>query len=105
MSFTFRIGKKGDKWEKPKDARNLYHRTITKIDSIPEFGPVVFPAYRATDVSVAKRELGVLKDKEERETSEALELERAKEEVRKDQELKQHLERLDLELKLRRGKK
>jgi len=97
MSFTFRIGKKGDKWEKPKDARGLYHRTITEIEMIPEWGPVVFPAYRATDVSVAKRELGVLKDQEERTASDALELERAKNELK----VKQHLEQLELELKLR----
>lgn len=101
MSFTFRIKEKGDKWEKPRDARNVYHRTITKFEAIPEWGPVVFPAYRATDVSVAKRELGVLKDKEERETSDAMELERAKEELK----IKQHLEQLELALNLRRGKK
>lgn len=100
MSFTFRVAKNGDKWEKPKDQRNLYHRTITKFEVIPEWGPVVFPAYRATDVTVAKRQLGVMKDAEERESSEALELERAKQDLK----IKNYHRKLDLELRQRAGK-
>lgn len=98
MSFTFRIKKDGQKWEKPKDARGLHHRTITAFDAIPEWGPVVFPAYRATDITVAKRELGMLKDKEERESTDALELERAKQELERDKVNNYHRE---LKLKIR----
>jgi HK97 family phage prohead protease len=98
MSFTFRIKKDGDKWEKPKDARGLYHRTISAFEQIPELGPVVFPAYRATDISVAKRELGMLKDIEERESTDALELERAKKELEREKVNNYHRE---LKLKIR----
>ena len=82
MSFTFRIAQDGDKWDKPTGNGKYYKRTVTKIEAIPELGPVVFPAYRATDVTVAKRALGVLKDAEEREVTDALQREREKEEIR-----------------------
>ena len=95
----FRVAKNGDTWEKPKDQRGVYHRTITKFQTIPEWGPVVFPAYRATDVTVAKRQLGVIKDKEERESTEALELERAKKQI----EIDNKIRRMELELKQRSG--
>lgn len=76
MSFTFRIAKGGDKWDKPSGESKLYKRTISQFEVIPELGPVVFPAYRSTDAQVAKRALGVLKDAEERELSDALQKEK-----------------------------
>lgn len=82
MSFTFRISKGGDKWEKPSGESKLYKRTISQFDVIPELGPVVFPAYLSTDVGVAKRALGVLKDTEERELSEALQREKELNEIK-----------------------
>ena len=97
MSFTFSIKEGGQKWEKPKDARNVYHRTITRFDLIPEWGPVVFPAYRATDITVAKRELGKLKDEEERQTTEAMELEKAKKKI----ELENYHRNLKLKIRKR----
>jgi uncharacterized protein len=76
MSFTFRISEKGQRWEKPTGGQKTYTRYISKLDVIPELGPVVFPAYRATDAMVAKRALGVLKDAEEKELTDALQKER-----------------------------
>lgn len=82
MSFTFRIAQGGEKWDKPAKAGGLYHRTVTAIEVVPELGPVTFPAYGSTNVEVAKRSLGMFKDKIEKEETDALELEKQKEEAR-----------------------
>ena len=47
MSFRFRAIK--DSWERP--AKGLPQRTLLEL-SVPELGPVVFPAYRDTTASV-----------------------------------------------------
>ena len=54
MSFRFRVPEGGDTWKARRDDVPL--RTITAAD-VPELGPVVFPAYRETEVSVRAREL------------------------------------------------
>lgn len=54
MSFRFRVAEGGDTWKNRKD--NVPLRTITAAD-VPELGPVVFPAYRETEVSVRSQEI------------------------------------------------
>jgi HK97 family phage prohead protease len=49
MSFRFKVAKGGDKWERRHGSVDLRH--VTDAD-VPEAGPVVFPAYSATTVSV-----------------------------------------------------
>lgn len=49
MSFRFKVAKNGDKWERRHGSVDLRH--VTDAD-VPEAGPVVFPAYSATTVSV-----------------------------------------------------
>jgi HK97 family phage prohead protease len=49
MSFRFLVPEGGDTWEKRKGDVPL--RTLTDVD-VPELGPVVFPAYEPTTVSV-----------------------------------------------------
>jgi HK97 family phage prohead protease len=49
MSFRFKVAKGGDKWERRHGSIDLRH--VTDAD-VPEAGPVVFPAYSATTVSV-----------------------------------------------------
>ena len=81
-SFGFTIGEGGDTWDKPTTDKDLWKRTITDIDRLYDVSPVVFPAYEATDTAVAKRSLGMLRDKIEREETERLEQEKAKERAR-----------------------
>lgn len=49
MSFRFKVAKNGDRWERRMGAVDLRH--VTDAD-VPEAGPVVFPAYASTTVSV-----------------------------------------------------
>lgn len=49
MSFRFKVAKGGDRWERRHIGPDLRH--VTDAD-VPEAGPVVFPAYAATSVSV-----------------------------------------------------
>lgn len=49
MSFRFMVADDGESWEKRKGDVPL--RTLTDVD-VPELGPVVFPAYEPTTVSV-----------------------------------------------------
>ena len=51
-SFSFQIAPGGESWS-VEDGRSI--RTVTKIDSLIDVGPVTFPAYPDADVSVAKR--------------------------------------------------
>jgi len=95
-SFGFTVKENGDIWEKPQRKGDPYKRTITAFQKIWDVSPVVTPAYVQTDTSVAKRELGMLKDQEERVETEALELENAKRKLK----IKQEQEQLQLKLKL-----
>lgn len=49
MSFRFQVPDGGDRWE--KRSGDIPLRTLLDVD-VPELGPVVFPAYRETEVAV-----------------------------------------------------
>jgi len=51
-SFSFQVAPGGDSWS-VEDGRSI--RTVTKIDTLIDVGPVTFPAYPDADVTVAKR--------------------------------------------------
>jgi HK97 family phage prohead protease len=51
-SFSFTVPSGGDSWA-IEDGRSV--RTITRIDSLLDVGPVTFPAYPDADVKVAQR--------------------------------------------------
>jgi HK97 family phage prohead protease len=51
-SFSFTVPSGGDSWA-VEDGRSV--RTITRIDSLLDVGPVTFPAYPDADVTVAQR--------------------------------------------------
>jgi HK97 family phage prohead protease len=61
MSFRFKVSNGGDKWQTRKGQPDL--RRVSDAD-VPEAGPVVFPAYRDTAVTV--RSLWAALDDEER---------------------------------------
>jgi hypothetical protein len=71
-SFGFSIAKDGDTWEKPKEKGGLYRRLVTRITKLWDVSPVATPAYVTTDTTIAKRELGMLKDKEEVEVTQKI---------------------------------
>ena len=50
-SFSFQIAPGGEAWS-VEDGRSI--RTVTKIDTLIDVGPVTFPAYPDADVTVAK---------------------------------------------------
>ncbi len=49
MSFRFQVTKGGDRWERRNSGMDL--RQVVDAD-VPEAGPVVFPAYAATSISL-----------------------------------------------------
>ena len=51
-SFSFTVPADGDSWA-VEDGRSV--RTITRVDSLLDVGPVTFPAYPDADVKVAQR--------------------------------------------------
>jgi HK97 family phage prohead protease len=51
-SFSFQIAQGGESWS-VENGRSV--RTVTKIDSLIDVGPVTFPAYPDADAKVAKR--------------------------------------------------
>jgi HK97 family phage prohead protease len=51
-SFSFQVAPGGEAWS-VEDGRSI--RTVTKIDSLIDVGPVTFPAYPDADVTVARR--------------------------------------------------
>ena len=55
-SFSFQIAPGGEAWS-VEDGRSI--RTVTKIDTLIDVGPVTFPAYPDADVTVAKRSFDV----------------------------------------------
>ena len=76
-SFQFSIAKDGDKWNEPAERGMLWERKITNISKLWDVSPVTVPAYEATDTTVAKRELGIIKDKKELEDNKAIERQEA----------------------------
>jgi HK97 family phage prohead protease len=55
-SFSFTVAKGGDAWS-VEEGRSV--RTVKRIESLIDVGPVTFPAYPDADVTVAKRAFGV----------------------------------------------
>lgn len=51
-SFSFTVGKDGEAWS-IEDGRSV--RTVTKVESLYDVGPVTYPAYPDSDASVARR--------------------------------------------------
>ena len=51
-SFSFQVAPGGESWS-VEDGRSI--RTVTKIDTLLDVGPVTFPAYPDADVTVAQR--------------------------------------------------
>lgn len=93
-SFAFMVRDGGDKWEKPKRKGDPYIRTITAFDAIFDVSPVTYPAYKQTDTTVAKRELGMEKDRIEREETDLLE----REKLRAQAEINIKIKKMQLEL-------
>jgi len=62
-SFSFQVAPGGDSWS-VEDGRSI--RTVTKIDSLIDVGPVTFPAYPDADVTVAKRSFDVFRQEQRR---------------------------------------
>ncbi len=60
MSFGFIVGT--DSWAK-KDEENI--RTLEKIAELPDVSPVIFPAYKDTDISVALRSMSEWREKQQ----------------------------------------
>jgi HK97 family phage prohead protease len=60
MSFRFKVAKGGDRWERRRGGPDLRH--VADAD-VPEAGPVVFPSYASTSVSVRSL-LSVYSDEE-----------------------------------------
>jgi HK97 family phage prohead protease len=55
-SFSFQVAPGGEAWS-VEDGRSI--RTVTKIDTLIDVGPVTFPAYPDADVKVAQRSYGI----------------------------------------------
>lgn len=97
-SFAFTT--KSDSWAKPTKKGDPYIRTITAFDSIFDVSPVTYPAYKDTDTQIAKRELGMERDRIEREETDLLEREKQKAQAEINIQLKK--KRLDL-IKMKEG--
>lgn len=54
QSFSFTLAKGGDAWS---EQNGKLYRTITEFGELFDVGPVVFPAYKSTDVTVALRSM------------------------------------------------
>lgn len=64
-SFGFSIAKDGDEISFDEE-KNIRKRTIRNIDQLVEVSIVSFPAYKDTDVSVAKRSIEAVQEHEQR---------------------------------------
>lgn len=62
-SFSFTVPSGGDSWA-VEDGRSI--RTIQRIDSLLDVGPVTFPAYPDADVKVAQRSYQHFRDEQRR---------------------------------------
>jgi HK97 family phage prohead protease len=63
-SFSFQIAPGGESWS-VEDGRSI--RTVTKVDSLIDVGPVTFPAYPDADVAVAQRSYDAFREQARRE--------------------------------------
>lgn len=87
-SFGFMIAENGDVWAEPEEKGGIWKRTINKFARIFDVSPVVYPAYEATNTSIAMRELGLLRDEKEKKETEQIELKKQKDKLTKDKNLK-----------------
>ena len=55
QSFSFRVAEAEQEWHE-NDGDQLDLRVILKFRKVPDVGPVTFPAYEDTDISVARAE-------------------------------------------------
>jgi HK97 family phage prohead protease len=62
-SFSFQIAPGGESWS-VEDGRSI--RTVTKIDSLIDVGPVTFPAYPDADAEVARRSFNAFRQERSR---------------------------------------
>jgi HK97 family phage prohead protease len=62
-SFSFTVPSGGDSWA-VEDGRSI--RTIQRIESLLDVGPVTFPAYPDADVKVAQRSYQHFRDEQKR---------------------------------------
>jgi HK97 family phage prohead protease len=70
-SFSFTVPSGGDSWA-VEDGRSV--RTIQRIDSLLDVGPVTFPAYPDADVKVAQRSYDAFRQERNRQWATVLEL-------------------------------
>jgi len=63
FSFSFTVPSDGASWS-VEDGRSV--RTIQRIDSLLDVGPVTFPAYPDADVKVAKRSYDAFRQEQQR---------------------------------------
>ncbi len=68
-SFSFQIAPGGEAWS-VEDGRSI--RTVTRIDSLIDVGPVTFPAYPDADVSVAQRSFNAFRSQRDADSSRLL---------------------------------
>jgi HK97 family phage prohead protease len=72
-SFSFTVPSGGDSWA-VEDGRSV--RTIQRVDSLIDLGPVCFPAYPDADVKVAQRSYDAFRHERNRQWAITLELRR-----------------------------
>ena len=68
-SFSFTVPSGGDSWS-VEDGRSI--RTIQRIDTLLDVGPVTFPAYPDADVKVAQRSYDLFRQAREADSSRRL---------------------------------
>jgi len=78
-SFSFTVPSGGDSWA-VENGRSI--RTIQRIDSLLDVGPVTFPAYPDADVKVAQRSFDAFRQKRNRQWLVTLDLRRRLPELR-----------------------
>jgi HK97 family phage prohead protease len=62
-SFSFQIAPGGDEWS-VEDGRSI--RTVKRVASLIDVGPVTFPAYPDADAKVAKRSYDAFRSQQKR---------------------------------------
>jgi HK97 family phage prohead protease len=78
-SFSFTVAPGGEAWTM-EDGRSI--RTVTKIGSLIDVGPVTFPAYPDADVKVAQRSFDAFRQQRSRQLAAALEIRKRSADIR-----------------------
>jgi HK97 family phage prohead protease len=68
-SFSFQIAQGGDEWS-IEDGRSI--RTVKRVASLIDVGPVTFPAYPDADAKVAKRSYDAFRQQQNRQSAAAM---------------------------------